>query len=249
MSIEKYKDPERHVLHRHHHHHWTAFVLISLGILVLLGTFGFAFKDKLEFVDPLLNFVRFEPGDETEEEESIIVIPKPNDCLVGGCSGQVCSDTEVITTCEFRQEYACYRDAECKRQASGECGWTETAELQACLEEADKAAEFGIFEMGGTGIRGTAMIGPTCPVVSLPPDPACADKPYEGKFRILGASGVLVSEIFSDEQGKFSVELPAGNYTIVPVIEGMFPLGEAQELIVEESIYTDLELNLDSGIR
>lgn len=55
-------------------------------------------------------------------------------CYVGGCSGQVCSDREgVISTCEFRPEYACYRDATCEAQGDGECGWTETAALSACL--------------------------------------------------------------------------------------------------------------------
>lgn len=58
------------------------------------------------------------------------------ECFVGGCSGQVCSDDPgVITTCEYREEYACYQSATCERQASGECGWTETAELRACLEQ------------------------------------------------------------------------------------------------------------------
>lgn len=55
-------------------------------------------------------------------------------CYKGGCSGQVCSDRpDVITTCEFRPEYACYHTATCELQADGECGWTQTAELQACL--------------------------------------------------------------------------------------------------------------------
>jgi hypothetical protein len=57
-------------------------------------------------------------------------------CFVGGCSGQVCSEQEgVITTCEFRPEYACYQTATCERQAGGECGWTETPELDACLAD------------------------------------------------------------------------------------------------------------------
>ena len=56
------------------------------------------------------------------------------ECFVGGCSGQVCSDREgIISTCEWRPEYACYQDATCERQATGQCGWTETTELQACL--------------------------------------------------------------------------------------------------------------------
>jgi hypothetical protein len=59
-----------------------------------------------------------------------------NGCFVGGCSGQVCSDQEgVISTCEWREEYACYRDATCERQSDGQCGWTETPELLTCLAE------------------------------------------------------------------------------------------------------------------
>lgn len=55
-------------------------------------------------------------------------------CYIGGCSSQICSDNpDVISTCEFRAEYACYAGARCERQKSGECGWTETAELKACL--------------------------------------------------------------------------------------------------------------------
>lgn len=55
-------------------------------------------------------------------------------CYVGGCSGQICSENEgVISTCEWREEYACYRTATCEVQADGNCGWTQSAELQACL--------------------------------------------------------------------------------------------------------------------
>jgi hypothetical protein len=55
-------------------------------------------------------------------------------CFVGGCSGQVCTDVEgLITTCEWRDSYACYQTATCERQADGSCGWTETPELDACL--------------------------------------------------------------------------------------------------------------------
>ncbi|MBK9037252.1 MAG: hypothetical protein IPL61_39420 [Myxococcales bacterium] len=57
-------------------------------------------------------------------------------CYVGGCSGQVCSDRPgVVTTCEYRPEYTCYRTATCEEQVEGECGWTETDELDACLAD------------------------------------------------------------------------------------------------------------------
>ncbi len=59
-----------------------------------------------------------------------------NRCVVGGCSGQLCVDEsqgDMPTTCEYREVYACYQTATCARQATGQCGWTETAELKACI--------------------------------------------------------------------------------------------------------------------
>lgn len=56
-------------------------------------------------------------------------------CVTSGCSGTVCAEpgNEVVTTCEFKPEYACYRDAACERQGDGHCGWTQTPALTACL--------------------------------------------------------------------------------------------------------------------
>ena len=60
---------------------------------------------------------------------------KRGGCLITGCSGQVCADHDVITTCEYRPEFACYENAVCERQADGPCGWTLTAALGRCLQE------------------------------------------------------------------------------------------------------------------
>ncbi|MEJ0054045.1 MAG: hypothetical protein WDN10_05005 [bacterium] len=55
-------------------------------------------------------------------------------CFVGGCSSQICSDEPgAISTCEYRDAYACYKTARCERQPGGQCGWTQTPELAACL--------------------------------------------------------------------------------------------------------------------
>ncbi len=60
--------------------------------------------------------------------------PVTGTCFTGGCSGQICSDQEgLISTCEWREEYACYQTATCERQSNDECGWTETPELTTCL--------------------------------------------------------------------------------------------------------------------
>lgn len=65
-----------------------------------------------------------------------------NNCVVAGCSSQLCleeSEKDTITTCEWKEEYACFKTAECKRQDDGKCGWTPTEKLVSCLAEAFQA--------------------------------------------------------------------------------------------------------------
>lgn len=54
-------------------------------------------------------------------------------CVRTGCSGQICSDQNRTTTCLWRPEYACYQQAICERGTDGQCGFRQTAALQACL--------------------------------------------------------------------------------------------------------------------
>ncbi len=54
-------------------------------------------------------------------------------CAPTGCSGQVCGNASVTTTCEVRPEYQCYRTATCEAQTNGLCGWTQTPALTQCL--------------------------------------------------------------------------------------------------------------------
>lgn len=70
------------------------------------------------------------PGDSSQREAA------RDGCQIAGCSDQVCSDQDsddVVTTCEWRSVYACYRSARCERQLDGACGWTPTEELTTCL--------------------------------------------------------------------------------------------------------------------
>ena len=61
-------------------------------------------------------------------------------CRATGCSGQVCAEEDVMTTCEYREEYSCYQSARCERQQDGKCGWTETSELMQCLSRSSAVA-------------------------------------------------------------------------------------------------------------
>jgi hypothetical protein len=60
-------------------------------------------------------------------------------CQIGGCSGEVCGEDTgepIASHCIFKPEFACYQKAECKKQADGRCGWTQTSQLTTCLQNA-----------------------------------------------------------------------------------------------------------------
>lgn len=97
-----------------------------------------------ENADELRISVRFDLGNWSALPTSSPSLPIPplpisGSCRVTGCSGQICSDEEVITTCEFKEEYACYKTATCEKQEDDKCGWTPTEELVICLSEVFKA--------------------------------------------------------------------------------------------------------------
>jgi eight-cysteine-cluster-containing protein len=70
--------------------------------------------------------------------------PKSNvgvGCKIGGCSGELCIDAnseDVYSICIYNPMYDCYKTATCEVQENGECGWTETSELQQCLDKFEK---------------------------------------------------------------------------------------------------------------
>lgn len=86
----------------------------------------YLFRIIEETGDQILSTFKFLSTDQTEGDK---------DCKRIGCSGQVCSDENVITTCEYKEEYGCYTKAKCERQLDGKCGWTQTEDLTECLQE------------------------------------------------------------------------------------------------------------------
>jgi len=63
--------------------------------------------------------------------------PGAQACRRTGCGDELCVDPsrgDMMGICVARPEHACYRSATCERQADGDCGWTQTPELRACLQ-------------------------------------------------------------------------------------------------------------------
>lgn len=72
----------------------------------------------------------------TKKDKPIIKIDNSG-CKKAGCSNQLCvseGEKDVITTCEWQDEYACYQKAKCEKQENGKCGFTQDEELINCLD-------------------------------------------------------------------------------------------------------------------
>lgn len=81
---------------------------------------GRLFVEVLE--DPINPFEPREPG-------------AYDGCLITGCSAQICAGEEMVTTCEYREEYACFKKGICERGDNGVCGWREDQTLSQCLTQ------------------------------------------------------------------------------------------------------------------
>ncbi|MBS3151539.1 eight-cysteine-cluster domain-containing protein [Candidatus Woesearchaeota archaeon] len=61
-----------------------------------------------------------------------------SDCAVVGCSSQLCVSadkaSEIITTCEYREEYSCLKLTSCDC-INNKCQWLENDNYNECLEE------------------------------------------------------------------------------------------------------------------
>lgn len=117
--------------------------------------------------------------------------------------------------------------------------------LGACATEPDAETA-----PPGIEVSATVHAGPTCPVESDPPDPACADRPVAGAHQlILDADGDEVADVTTTPQGTFTVELAPGDYTLVPQpVDGLLGTADPQPFTVG-SDPVELDVTYDTGIR
>jgi len=105
-------------------------------------------------------------------------------------------------------------------------------------------------ESCGSGISGKVTIGPTCPVQRVPPDPNCADKPHQTDLRIINTNSTkFLTMTRSDANGYFQVDLEPGVYVILPPLSKTLPYLPVTYITVKDNVYTEVNLQFDSGIR
>jgi hypothetical protein len=100
-----------------------------------------------------------------------------------------------------------------------------------------------------TGIEGTVVRGPMCPVV-MDGNP-CPDQPFSALFHVLDDEGNGVAKFLTTAEGWFHIVLAPGDYVIVPDDSApiMHPASQPIAVTVTDRGFATLTLSFDTGIR
>jgi hypothetical protein len=102
-----------------------------------------------------------------------------------------------------------------------------------------------------SGIRGTVLLGPTCPVSATPGDdnPVPCVTAYAASLVVLDSESAVVARVTSGGDGKFQVNLTPGEYVVTPATgSDTYPIAQPVSVTVPAGTYVDVEINYDTGI-
>jgi hypothetical protein len=110
------------------------------GTLNFFGVSALSFSLLFLF---LFSVAACTPAPEITTESSVDRIRDKSsiECVRGGCSNTVCLRApadQLITSCEWKPEYACYKMMECAPTPQGECKFAETEESKKCFANPPK---------------------------------------------------------------------------------------------------------------
>lgn len=102
-----------------------------------------------------------------------------------------------------------------------------------------------------SGIRGTVLLGPTCPTGEEPGEyePVPCLTPYAAELVILDSETVVVERVTSGPDGRFEVTVPPGEYVVAPETGENYPIAQPVPVTVPPGEYAEIQINYDTGIR
>lgn len=101
-----------------------------------------------------------------------------------------------------------------------------------------------------SGVRGTVLLGPTCPVGEPgSTDPVACLTPYAAQLVVLDDQNEVAGRVTSGADGRFEITLAPGDYVITPLPGDPYPIAQPVNVVVAPGEYTDVQINYDTGIR
>ena len=98
-------------------------------------------------------------------------------------------------------------------------------------------------------ITGTALLGPTCPVERIPPDPNCADRPFETELVLVDGNEKFVRVFSTNNEGMFSISVAPGTYGIRSASENILPRCSSAPIEIKAGETIEANISCDSGVR
>jgi hypothetical protein len=111
--------------------------------------------------------------------------------------------------------------------------------LTSCAEQTSAAST-------PSGIVGTVVAGPTCPVER--PESPCPDRPV-GDARVTAKDDGTTKTTRSDASGAFRLRLKPGTYVVTATSDGLLGGCDEQPVRVAKRRYTRVTITCDTGIR
>jgi hypothetical protein len=99
----------------------------------------------------------------------------------------------------------------------------------------------------GTGTYGTVTAGPTCPVER--PDQPCPPQPVSAQIDAQDSTGRVAGTTHSDSQGRYTLPLPPGDYTLNASTGNSMPRCQPVKVTVTSGSPTRADISCDTGIR
>ena len=97
-----------------------------------------------------------------------------------------------------------------------------------------------------SGITGMVTLGPISPVQR---EGEPNDKPYSATIIIKDHAGAIVTQVQSGADGRFTVNLPPGTYTLEPVNGNPLPRAGTQDVTIQPHTFAEVTISYDTGIR
>ena len=98
-------------------------------------------------------------------------------------------------------------------------------------------------------LNGRVVTAARCPVPLGATDDTCPDRPFPTTLRVQSADGQDVASVATADDGTFSVDLPAGQYQVQPLLaDGSPPATGAIAVDVPVDPVTGLTIRVDGGV-